>query len=301
MSFSSKVKEELATVIPTGRHCQLAELAAIIRLCAKVEYRANGEARMELQTENELIIRKYFTLLRKAFIINTDVSKVLQAIRLYPDSGSEPDPKGTVSSLLIRNTCCKRAYLRGVFICIGSMSDPKKNYHLEFVCSCEEQADQLLEIMNSFHLEGKSIVRKKNHIVYVKEGSGIADLLNIIGAHHSLMDLENLRIEKEVRNSVNRQVNCETANIGKTVTAASRQIEDIILIKERYGFGNLPDNLREMAEIRLEYPESSLKELGGILNPPVGKSGVNHRLRKLSELADKLKEQFRFKKEEEDG
>ncbi len=301
MSFSSKVREELAMVIPSGRHCQLAELAAIIRLCAKVEYQENGKAKIKLLTENELILRKYFTLLRKAFIINTDVSKVLQAIRLYPDIESGSAPEGTVSSLLVRNTCCKRAYLRGVFICIGSMSDPRKNYHLEFVCSNAEQADQLLEILKSFHLEGKSILRKKNIIVYVKEGSGIADLLNIIGAHHSLMDLENLRIEKEVRNSVNRQVNCETANIGKTITAASRQIEDIILIKERYGFGNLPDSLREMAEIRLECPDHSLKELGEVLNPPVGKSGVNHRLRKLSELADKLKEQFRYKKEEENG
>lgn len=300
MSFSSDVKEELATVIPPGRHCQLAELAAIVHLCAKVEYRENGQADISLQTENKAIIRKYFTLLKKAFIINTNVSKVLQAIRLYPDHESA-DMKGVVSALLIGNTCCKRAYLRGVFICIGSMSDPRKNYHLEFVCGYAGQAEQLLEILKSFDLEARSILRKKNIVVYVKEGSGIVDLLNIMGAHHSLMDLENLRIEKEVRNSVNRQVNCEAANINKTVTAASRQIEDIILVKERYGLGNLPDSLREMAEIRLEYPESSLKELGGVLSPPVGKSGVNHRLRKLSELADKLKVQFRYEKEEKDG
>ncbi len=126
-------------------------------------------------------------------------------------------------------------------------------------------------------------------MVYLKDGSGNVDLLNVMGAHLSLMTLENLRVEKEVRNSINRQVNCEAANITKTVNAASKQIEDIHLLQNHYGLSNLPDSLREMAEIRLEHPESSLQELGGYLNPPVGKSGVNHRLRKLSELAEKLK------------
>ena len=126
-------------------------------------------------------------------------------------------------------------------------------------------------------------------MVYLKEGAGIVDLLNVMGAHLSLMLLENLRIEKEVRNSVNRQVNCEAANITKTVNAAGKQIEDILLLQKNYGLSNLPDNLRQMAEARLEHPESSLQELGGYLNPPVGKSGVNHRLRKLSEIAEKIK------------
>lgn len=123
----------------------------------------------------------------------------------------------------------------------------------------------------------------------MKEGKAIVDLLNVMEAHVALMNLENLRILKEVRNSVNRRVNCEAANITKTVNAASRQIEDILLLKERYGLENLPENLREMAEVRLEYPDAPLKELGELLEPPVGKSGVNHRLRKLSEMAEKLR------------
>ena len=126
-------------------------------------------------------------------------------------------------------------------------------------------------------------------VVYLKEGEGIVELLNVMGAHVSLMELENMRILKEMRNSINRRVNCETANISKTVTAAGRQIEDILLIRERYGFENLPDNLRQMAEVRLEYPDAALKELGGYLDPVVGKSGVNHRLRRLSEIADKIR------------
>ena len=138
-------------------------------------------------------------------------------------------------------------------------------------------------------MEAKIVKRKKYYVVYLKEGAGIVDLLNVMGAHLSLMNLENLRIEKEMRNSINRQVNCEAANITKTVNAANKQIEDILLLQKQYGLSNLPENLREMANVRLAYPESSLQELGGYLNPPVGKSGVNHRLRKLSELADKIR------------
>ena len=133
------------------------------------------------------------------------------------------------------------------------------------------------------------VERKKNYIVYVKEGARIVDLLNVMGAHVALMDFENVRILKDVRNSVNRQVNCETANIKKTVSAAARQIEDIQYIRDTSGFGTLPKGLAEIAIIRLEHAEVSLKELGGMLDPPIGKSGVNHRLRKLSEIAQEMR------------
>ena len=160
---------------------------------------------------------------------------------------------------------------------------------MEFVCDKKEQAQQLQHIIQEFQIEAKIIKRKKYDVVYLKEGAGIVDLLNVMEAHISLMNLENLRIVKEMRNSINRRVNCETANISKTVNAASKQIEDILLIKERYGFENLPENLRQMAEVRLEYPDAALKELGGYLNPAVGKSGVNHRLRRLGEIADRIR------------
>ena len=137
--------------------------------------------------------------------------------------------------------------------------------------------------------ETKIIFRKKYYVVYLKEGACIVDLLNVCEAPVSLMKLENLRILKEMRNSVNRRVNCETANIAKTVNAASRQMEDIEYLEVHYGFQNLPESLQQMAEIRLEHPDMSLKELGECFDPPIGKSGVNHRLRKLSELADKLR------------
>ena len=170
------------------------------------------------------------------------------------------------------------------------MSDPAKGYHLEFDCDSEEKARQLQEVMTAFDIDSKVILRKKYYVVYLKEGSGIVDLLNVCGAPISLMNFENLRILKEMRNSVNRRVNCETANITKTVTAASRQVEDIEFLRAHYGFQNLPENLREMAEVRLENPDAPLKELGEYFTPPIGKSGVNHRLRKLSELAQKIRD-----------
>lgn len=169
------------------------------------------------------------------------------------------------------------------------MSDPQKSYHLEFVCTDEDKARQLQSVIQGFDIEAKIVLRKKYYVVYLKEGSGIVDLLNVCEAPIALMKLENLRIVKEMRNSVNRRVNCETANITKTVNAATRQIEDIIYIRDHYGLENLPEPLSQMAEVRLENPDAPLKELGEYLDPPVGKSGVNHRLRKLSELADRIR------------
>ena len=249
---------------------------------------------LDLEMENEAIARKCFTLLQKTFNINNvmrevDEEKVLQALHLYDDVHQIVPLDTPVNALLVKNSCCVRAYLRGAFLCAGSMSDPEKSYHLEFVCSRPEQAGQLKDMIQEFQIEAKIIKRKKYYVVYLKEGSGIVDLLNVLGAHVSLMNLENLRIVKEMRNSINRRVNCEAANITKTVNAASKQIEDILLIQKQYGFENLPDNLRQMAEIRLEHPDAPLKELGEYLEPAVGKSGVNHRLRRLSEIAEHMR------------
>lgn len=287
MSFSAKIKEELAKHISQARHCQIAELSAILHFCGQYGMGSDGSLTIGFQTENEAVIRKCFTLLKKTY--NIDVGVVIDREtqeKLLAKFGNLSDP---VDPLLIKNACCRRSFLRGAFLCCGSMSDPEKGYHLEFVCSHMEQAKQLKEVIAEFDIEAKIVPRKKYFVVYLKEGAGIVDLLNIMEAHVALMELENLRIVKEMRNSINRRVNCEAANISKTVHASARQVEDIKYIKEHYGFSRLPDNLREMAEVRLEYPDAALKELGEYLNPPVGKSGVNHRLRKLSELADRLR------------
>lgn len=287
MSFSAEVKEELSKQCSPARHCQIAELAALLHFSGQYGQDKEGNLTIGLQTENEAVIRKCFTLLKKTFNIDTDT--VLNGEKKEKLIAKFGDLSAPVDSLLLKNTCCRRAFLRGAFLSCGSVSDPEKGYHLEFVCTERRQADQLVEVMKSFSIEGKTVLRKKYNVVYLKEGAGIVDLLNVMEAHVSLMNLENLRILKEMRNSINRRVNCETANISKTVQASSRQIEDILFIKEHYGFSRLPDNLREMAEVRLEYPDAALKELGEHLNPAVGKSGVNHRLRKLSELAERIR------------
>ena len=287
MSFSSEVKQELCGRISPARHCQLAELAAILHFCGEFGRDADGRYAIGLQTENEMIVRKCFTLLKKTFNIETDnwIGEE-QMLSLFQKIG---DPEETVSALLLKNACCQRAFLRGAFLSVGSISDPSKAYHLEFVCPTEAKAEQLQAVMLGFDVPAKIVLRKKYHVVYLKEGAGIVDLLNVMEAHVSLMNLETLRILKEMRNSINRRVNCETANINKTVSASSRQISDIEFLRDHYGLSRLPAQLQEMAQVRLENPDAPLKDLGQLLDPPVGKSGVNHRLRKLSELAESVR------------
>ena len=280
MSFSADVKEELAKVESAARHCQIAELAAIAVYAGAVRA-DSGWLAERFQPDNPHVADRWKLLLDKLFPAGDDEKKILQTIKY--NKGDT-----TVDALIIKSHCCRRAFLRGAFLSIGSMSNPEKGYHLEFVCSDTGQAAQLVEILLAYEIKARIVARKKYQIVYIKESEEISMLLNVIGAHVSLMKLENLRILKDMRNTINRKVNCEAANITKTVNAATKQIEDIQYIKEHYGFDNLAGNLRQIAELRLEYPDATLKELGQLLTPNVGKSGVNHRLRKLSELSRQL-------------
>ena len=246
-----------------------------------------------MHTENLGVARKCFTLLVKTFNIKTDAvvrrntGKDNYSYYIY----AKGEELLAIRDTIVQAVCCKRAYIRGAFIASGSMSDPSKSYHFEIVCNDENQAEHLKEMMNSFGVDAKIVQRKRTYVVYLKEGSQIVDILNIIEAHVALMELENVRIVKEMRNSVNRKVNCETANINKTVSAAVRQMEDITYIRDQIGFDKLPEGLRDVALTRLAYPEAALKELGQLMASPLGKSGVNHRLRKLSEIAQGLREQ----------
>ena len=183
----------------------------------------------------------------------------------------------------------KRERIREAFIQSGSISDPEKFYHLEIVFTEETEAVAMKELMENFGLDAKIVERKGHFVVYLKEGAQIADMLRIMEASLALMEFENIRIVKEMRNSINRQVNCEAANLGKTISAAVKQIEDINYICNTVGLENLPEGLAETAKKRLEHPEAALKELGELMDPPLGKSGVNHRLKKLSELAENLR------------
>jgi len=314
MSFSSRVKEELARQYTSARHCCIAELAAIFHLCGKIRQGTDGNLFLEIYTENLTVAEKSYTLLRKTFEVQVDVMVrnhnvrlsstryslfvrekkavvlILKAIKMLDEGGNLWGGSQQIHQRLVQNTCCKRAYLRGSFLVAGSITNPEKAYHLEIAVQSQQYAVQLQELSASFGVMGKIVERKKYYVLYMKEGSQIVDFLNVMEAHVALMELENVRILKEVRNSVNRQVNCETANINKTVTAAARQMEDISYLQCHLGFSQLADGLREIAELRMEYPDSSLQELGQMVSPPISKSGVNHRLRKISKIADQMRE-----------
>ncbi len=315
MSFSSQIKEELSRQTAPARHCQIAEIAAILSLCGRIQISGDDHYSIKIHTENVTVARKCFTLLKKTFNIVTDISirrnahlgknriysvavkqhddalRILKATKLLADDGEIGENLNVVGNVVVQNPCCRRAFLRGAFLASGSISDPEKSYHFEIVCATEPKAKQIQSIMATFNVEAKIVIRKKYYVVYIKEGNQIVDMLNVMEAHLSLMELENIRIVKEMRSNVNRQVNCETANINKTVSAAMKQIADIEYIRDTIGFESLPPGLAEIARVRLEKPEATLKELGEELEPPVGKSGVNHRLRKLCETAEQLRAQ----------
>ena len=262
----------------------MAELAGILELEGSLDEKTGN---VVLEAEYPLLFEKYQILLKRA--MGGEEEKLLEVLHWNGETFEGiPFHERRANGLLVQRTCCKRAFIRGAFMAAGSISNPSKSYHFEIVCRSREQALQLQELMGSFEADAKIVERKERYVVYLKEGSQIVDMLNVMEAYVSLMNLENVRILKEMRNSVNRKVNCETANINKTVNAAVRQLEDIRKIQRTIGFDKLPAPLAEMAGLRLEHPDASLKELGTYADPPVGKSGVNHRLRKLSMIADDL-------------
>ncbi|MGL4912422.1 MAG: DNA-binding protein WhiA [Romboutsia sp.] len=313
MSFSAETKNELARVTSENQCCNITELAALVRLAGSIQIVGYKKLNLKITTELNSIARKIFKLLKQNFGINTNISvnknQMLKRNNSYvlmvtSEMGAEKLIKelgilapgdgfytlNKVPTNLIDHDECKRAFIRGAFLGGGSISDPGKNYHMEFVTNNEDFAESLKELINSLGFNCKIVARKNNYVVYLKESEQISDLLSIIGAHNALLSLQSTKIVKAMRNNVNRIVNCETANLSKTVNAAVRQVENIKFIQQTAGIGSLPENLQEIARLRVEYEDMTLKELGEMLNPPIGKSGVNHRLRKIEDIANKLKE-----------
>ena len=312
MSFSAKVKGELGRYTEMTKEEALAQISAMMKVSGTIGFNGKGLS-FKITTENPTSARLVFTLLKEHFQIHSKLmvkkSNSLKKNNIYmvvideemgvrellKETGIFKEVDGGITldyridEKMVETDNEKRAYIRGAFLGGGSVTNPEKNYHLEFVTHSEEYAQDLCELINSCGLNSKVIQRKNSFIVYIKEGEQIVDILNIMGAHSCLLELENIRIMKEMRNNVNRLVNCETANLSKTVNAAVRQVESIKLIQSKIGLKRLPQNLREIAELRLEYPDESLKELGEMLTPPVGKSGVNHRLRKIEKIAEELR------------
>lgn len=308
MSFSAEVKEELAGYIPGGRHCRIAELAAIIVFCGRIRITETGNYRLLIHTENIFTVRKFYILLEKAFgikgevsirrnsakstliytilIKNEEAAEVLTGIKFLDKDGSLRDDYSLVSNLIVQSNCCKKAFVRGAFLAAGSIGDPEKSYHFEIVVWDETQAEELISILSELKINAKLVKRKNHYPVYFKESDVISEFLGITEAHISLMKFENVRIYKEVKNKINRKVNCETANIKKTASAAAKQLDDIYYLKNINKLDKLPDGLKELALLRMEYPDATLKELGELLSEPLGKSGVNHRLNKISQIAE---------------
>lgn len=290
----------------------MTELAAIVRLAGSIQIAGYRKLNLKITTELNSVARKVFKLLKQNFGINTTISvnknQMLKRNNSYvlivtSEMGSENllrelgilepgDGFYTVNKVpenLLQNEECIRSFIRGAFIGGGSISDPGKNYHMEFVTNNEDFAKSLKDLINKLGFNCKVVSRKNNFVVYLKESEQISDLLSIIGAHNALLSLQNTKIVKAMRNNVNRIVNCETANLSKTVNASVRQIENIKLIQDTIGISSLPENLQEIARIRLECEDMTLKELGEMLEHPIGKSGVNHRLRKIEEIANDLR------------
>lgn len=312
MSFSSKVKGEICRYVDITKSEALAQISAIMKVSGTIGFSGKGIT-FRITTENPGSARLIFTLLKDNFNIHSKLmvkkSNSLKKNNIYmvvideemgvrnllKETGILREIDGVMSinyrieDEMVKDDEERRAYIRGAFIGGGSISNPEKTYHLEFVTHSEEYAVDLSKLINSYGLNSKVIQRKNSYIIYIKEGEQIVDLLNIIGAHSCLLELENIRIMKEMRNNVNRLVNCETANLSKTVNAAVRQVESIKLIQSSIGLQRLPKNLQEVAELRLSYPDESLKELGEMLDPPVGKSGINHRLRKIEKIAEEIR------------
>ena len=309
MSFTSDVKKEIFSHENSARHCMLAELAAYFICCAEWrdgDFVLNSDNRFLTERISRLLDKTYgkSTVDRTAdrrsgssvdpdnipaeiFVNKEKISFIFSSVKF--SSNDDYDIPQDVPGILLKNSCCRRAVLTAWFLCLGSVSDPEKNYHCEYVCVSEEQAAQMISLLKDFDITAHRTVRKGRVVVYIKESESIAELLNVIGAHKALMHLENLRIEKGLRNDVNRAVNCDAANAKKVAATSGRQIADITFLRDNIGLDNLPDNLGQMALVRLENPDLSLKDLGELLDPPIGKSGVNHRLRKLSELAEEYR------------
>ena len=308
MSYSSETKEELCRFEPDSVCCLLAELSGIISAAGSVIYRGGGEKRISIETENSAVARRTFRLLREVFDVQPELI-TLKRSRLGGRStfrievgGSEApfvlegcgiqmaQRRGVPREITVRK-CCRMSFLRGVFLACGSVTDPEKEYHLEFVLSDEAFALALQKLIARFSLSAHLGKRRQMTLLYLKGQSEITDMLSIFGAQSARFAMEDAFIRKDLRNNANRAVNCDSANVQRAVTAASRQAEAIQILLAAYGEESLSPALRDSARLRLEHPEMSLEELGQLCDPPVGKSGVNHRLRKLEQMAKDVQEQ----------
>ena len=310
MSFASETKNELSRILPEKQCCMLAEQAGFIRTCGSIALRGSGRFRIVMNTEHPAVARHIHTLMKACFRISPEIEvgrgSRLKKGRYYlltvePEQLSEQILRDTgivmmrngmnyitdgIYDGLVRKKCDRKAFLRGAFLGAGTMTHPEKAYRYEIVCNSEMLASDLRRLINTFEgLHARTAVRRHDHVVYVRDAEQILDLLALMGAHSQYFFYEEVRLRKEMRNEANRRSNCDQANIDKSVAAAERQLASIRKIRDSIGLDALPPKLEETARARLEHPDVSIEELGKMMDPPLKKSGINHRLRKLAEIA----------------
>ncbi|MDD2629579.1 MAG: DNA-binding protein WhiA [Limnochordia bacterium] len=291
-TFSRRVKRELATLPVEKECCVEAELGVLVDLAGRLTKDTVGKRQLEFWFDHPSGAKRAFMLLKRVGISGSlevvrrgRQNKAKYVIRI-PAEGLSLLTEAKVS---LKRKCCQRAYLRIIFLCTGSVTDPKRGYHLELSLSDRAEADLVTDYLRELGIEGVGrIYRNRSPVVYLKRADSIADFLRLVGASAGLLEFEDVRVQKNVVGQVNRLVNCETANMDKTIKAALDQVSDIKLIESKIGLHKLPDSLLQVALARLEHPYISLSELGRYLDPPLTKSGVNYRLRKLSAIAEKL-------------
>ena len=306
MSYASQVKKELTGLTVHKDNAQ-AELMALIRMNGSLGI-ANQQMVLSVQTESPAIARRIYSLLKDFYRVESEIV-VRRKMKLKKNNTYVVRLRYHVKELLtelgildgfhimervpvqlLKNDLMIQSYLRGAFLAGGSVNNPETSrYHLEIYSLYEEHNEMIAEMINHFQLNARTTARRSGYIVYLKEAEKIADFLQLIGATNSMLEFENIRIVRDMRNSVNRLVNCENANMDKVANAANKQVANIQFIDQHVGLNNIPEKLREIAMTRLAHPEVSLKELGELVpGGPISKSGVNHRLRKLNAYADKI-------------
>ncbi len=304
MSFTSEVKDELTRVAPGCSHCDKATLAALARIEGTLLYSGPGRYSLEISTEISTVARLVVRSLHQIYSLRTELTVRRSVLHKTPNFLiAVPSQTGLEEALcdlgvlgesgltmgvapqLVEKTCCKAAYLRGAFLGSGFVADPKGDFHFEITIASKEMAEGIAEMMTERGIPARVLQRRSSQIVYLKSGTAISDFLAFVGAHQSALRMEAERVRKSVRNNVNRKVNAELANQAKTSEAAVEQIVSIRKLVESGRMADLPPGLQEFARLRLTHPNASLKELGELANPPLSKSAVYHRVRRLEQLA----------------
>ena len=307
MSFTSGVKDELTRVMPGCSHCDKATLAALVRIEGTLFFSGPGKYRLEVATEISSVARLVIRSLHQIYALRTELTVRRSVLHKTPNFlitvPSQPKLEAALRDLgvlgeaglemgidekLVEKTCCAAAYLRGAFLGSGFIADPRGDFHFEITVASGEMANGIVALLAERGITARILQRRSSHIVYLKSGTAISDFLAFVGAHQSALRMENERVRKSVRNNVNRKVNAEVANQAKSSEAAVEQIVSIRKLAESGKVADLAPGLQEFVRLRLQYPNASLKELGERANPPLSKSAVYHRVRRLEQLAKDL-------------